>query len=135
RDRDEGDRAAGVAAVEETGAKAFATACDVKDAEQVSKAFDAVKAALGLPEVLVNNAAGNFPVPAEDLSPNGWRAVTQIVLDGTFFCAREFGRRHIAAKTPGSIVNIGAAYSWTGGHGFAHSSAAKAGVQTLTGTP
>jgi NAD(P)-dependent dehydrogenase (short-subunit alcohol dehydrogenase family) len=132
--RDPSHRAAGIEAVEQAGGKAFAIGCDVRDPDQVKAAFDAVEDALGLAGVLVNNAAGNFPVPAEDLSPNGWRAVTQIVLDGTFFCAREFGRRHIAAKTPGSIVNIGAAYSWTGGPGFAHSSAAKAGVKNLTET-
>jgi len=132
--RDEGHRAAGVAAVADVGAKAFATACDVRDADAVAKAFDAVEDTLGLPDVFVNNAAGNFPVPAEDLSPNGWRAVTQIVLDGTFICSREFARRHIEAQTPGSIVNIGASYAWTGGPGFAHSSAAKAGVKNLTET-
>jgi NAD(P)-dependent dehydrogenase (short-subunit alcohol dehydrogenase family) len=93
-----------------------------------------VEAELGLPGVLVNNAAGNFPVPAEDLSPNGWRAVVDIVLNGTFHCSREFGRRHIAAGTPGSIVNVGASYAWTGGPGFAHSAAAKAGVKNLTET-
>jgi len=132
--RDEGHRKAGVDAVEQAGGKAFATACDIRDAEQVKATFDAVEDALGLPGVLVNNAAGNFPVPAEDLSPNGWRAVTQIVLDGTFFCSREFGRRHMAANTPGAIVNIGASYAWTGGPGFVHSSAAKAGVKNLTET-
>jgi NAD(P)-dependent dehydrogenase (short-subunit alcohol dehydrogenase family) len=84
--------------------------------------------------VLINNAAGNFPVPAEDLSPNGWRAVVDIVLNGTFFCSREFARRHIAAESPGSIVNVGASYAWTGGPGFAHSAAAKAGVKNLTET-
>ena len=132
--RDEGHRAAGVAAVEAAGGKAFATACDVRDAAQVAGAFDAIGESLGLPDVFVNNAAGNFPVPAEDLSSNGWRAVTSIVLDGTFNCSREFARRHIAAATPGSIVNIGASYAWTGGPGFAHSSAAKAGVRNLTET-
>ena len=86
----------------------------------------------GLPGVLVNNAAANFPVPAEDMSPNAWRTVVDITLNGTFFCAREFGRRHLAAGTPGSIVNIGASYAWTGGPGFAHSAAAKAGVKNLT---
>ena len=100
----------------------------------MAAAFDAVEAELGLPSVLVNNAAGNFPVPAEDLSPNGWRTVVEIVLNGTFYCSREFGRRHIAAGTPGSIVNIGASYAWTGGPGFAHSAAAKAGVKNLTET-
>ncbi len=132
--RSEEHLAAGVAAVESLGAKAFATSCDIRDAASVAGAFDAVDSAIGLPDVLINNAAGNFPVPAEDLSPNGWRAVTQIVLDGTFFCSREFGRRHIAAGTPGAMVNIGASYSWTGGPGFAHSAAAKAGVKNLTET-
>ena len=126
--------AAGVEAVGSVGAKAVTASCDIRDAASVAGAFDAVEEAVGLPDVLVNNAAGNFPVPAEDLSPNGWRAVTQIVLDGTFFCSREFGRRHIAAGTPGAIVNIGASYSWTGGPGFAHSAASKAGVKNLTET-
>jgi NAD(P)-dependent dehydrogenase (short-subunit alcohol dehydrogenase family) len=132
--RSEEHLAAGVEAVRTVGAKAFSTSCDIRDAASVGTAFDAVEGELGLPDVLVNNAAGNFPVPAEDLSPNGWRAVTQIVLDGTFFCSREFGRRHIAAGTPGTIVNIGASYSWTGGPGFAHSAASKAGVKNLTET-
>jgi NAD(P)-dependent dehydrogenase (short-subunit alcohol dehydrogenase family) len=127
-------RAAGVAAVEAVGGKALGLACDVRDAQQVAAAFDAASAEIGLPDVLVNNAAGNFPVPAEDLSPNGWRTVVEIVLHGTFHCSREFGRRHIAAGTPGAIVNVGASYAWTGGPGFAHSAAAKAGVKNLTET-
>ena len=50
-------------------------------------------------DVLINNAAANFPVPAEDMSPNAWRTVVDITLNGTFFCARELaapapGRRH-----------------------------------------
>jgi NAD(P)-dependent dehydrogenase (short-subunit alcohol dehydrogenase family) len=125
---------AGRAAVEAAGGKAFVTTCDVRDPAAVATAFDATEAALGLPDILINNAAGNFPVPAEDLSPNGWRAVVGIVLDGTFHCSREFGRRHLAAGTGGSIINIGGAYAWTGGPGFAHSAAAKAGVKNLTET-
>ncbi|MEV7546927.1 SDR family oxidoreductase, partial [Streptomyces sp. NPDC089915] len=92
------------------------------------------KAALGPPDVLVNNAAANFPCPAEDLSPNAWRAVVDTTLTGTWFMTREFGRRHLAAGTPGSIVSIGASYAWTGGPGFAHSAAAKAGVKNLVET-
>ncbi len=132
--RDPAHLEAGVAAVQAAGANCFTTSIDIRDAAKVAEAFDTVEAAVGLPGILINNAAGNFPVPAEDLSPNGWRAVTQIVLDGTFFCSREFGRRHIAAKTPGAIINIGASYSWTGGPGFVHSAAAKAGVKSLTET-
>ena len=89
---------------------------------------------LGLPGVLVNNAAANFPVPAEEMSPNAWRTVVDITLNGTFFCAREFARRHLAAGTPGSIINVGASYAWTGGPGFAHSAAAKAGAKNMVET-
>lgn len=132
--RGEEHRAAGVAAVEELGARALGVACDVRKPEEIAAAFDAVEAAFGLPSVLVNNAAGNFPAPAEDLSPNGWRTVVDIVLNGSFFCAREFARRHIAASASGAILNIGASYAWTGGPGFAHSAAAKAGVKNMTET-
>ncbi len=130
--RNDEHRVAGVAAVESVGARAFEFAADIRQPETVAAAFDATEAELGLPGTLVNNAAGNFPVPAEDMSPNAWRTVVDIVLNGTFICSREFGRRHIAAGTPGSIVNIGASYAWTGGPGFAHSAAAKAGVKNLT---
>ena len=132
--RGEEHRTAGVEAVDAAGGRGVGVACDVRDAAQVGAAFDTVEAQLGPVDVLVNNAAGNFPVPAEDLSPNGWRAVTQSVLDGTFFGCRELGRRRIADGHPACIVNVGAAYAWTGGPGFAHSAAAKAGVKNLTET-
>jgi NAD(P)-dependent dehydrogenase (short-subunit alcohol dehydrogenase family) len=108
--------------------------CDIRAPEQIAEAFDNATGAFGLPGVLVNNAAANFPVPAEDMSPNAWRTVVDITLNGTFFCSREFARRHITAGSPASIVNVGASYAWTGGPGFAHSAAAKAGVKNLTET-
>ncbi len=126
--------AAGRDALAEHGTKVMTVLCDIRDPDQVSAAFDAAEADLQLPEVLINNAAANFPVPAEDMSPNAWRTVVDITLNGTFFCAREFARRHMAAGTPGSIVNIGASYAWTGGPGFAHSAAAKAGVKNMVET-
>ena len=118
---------AGRAAIEAVGGRVLAVACDIREPEQIAAAFDATEQEFGLPEVLVNNAAANFPAPAEDLSPNAWRTVIDITLNGTYFCAREFARRHLVAGTPGSIVNVGASYAWTGGPGFAHSAAAKAG--------
>ncbi len=132
--RKEEHRAAGVEAVEKAGGSAIAASCDIRDPEQIAAAFDVVEQAAGLPATLVNNAAGNFPVPAEDMSPNAWRTVVDIVLNGTFNCSREFARRHIAASEPGSIINIGASYAWTGGPGFAHSAAAKAGVKNMIET-
>ncbi|MHB9855225.1 SDR family oxidoreductase [Streptomyces krungchingensis] len=112
------------------GARVTTAVCDIRDAGRVAEVFDRC----GLPDVLVNNAAANFPVPAEDMSPNAWRAVLDITLTGTFLVTREFGRRHLAAGTPGSVVDVGASYAWTGGPGFAHSAAAKAGVSALVRT-
>lgn len=123
---------AGVAAVEAVGATARAFGVDIRDPDAIAAAFDAIEGQLGTVQVLVNNAAGNFPQPAEDISPRGWRAVTDIVLDGTFFCSTEFARRCQAAGQPGVILNIAATYAWTGGPGTSHSAAAKAGVVNLT---
>jgi NAD(P)-dependent dehydrogenase (short-subunit alcohol dehydrogenase family) len=125
---------AGRAAISAIGAPVTTVECDIRDADAVAGAFDAAVEAFGLPGVLVNNAAANFPVPAEDTSPNAWRTVVDITLNGTFLCCREFGRRHLGAGTRGSIINVGASYAWTGGPGFAHSAAAKAGVKNLTET-
>jgi NAD(P)-dependent dehydrogenase (short-subunit alcohol dehydrogenase family) len=125
---------AGRAAMEELGAPVEVVACDIRDPEQITAAFDAAEAAFALPDVLINNAAANFPVPSEDMSPNAWRTVVDITLNGTFFVTREFARRHITAGTPGSVVDVGASYAWTGGPGFAHSAAAKAGVKNMVET-
>jgi NAD(P)-dependent dehydrogenase (short-subunit alcohol dehydrogenase family) len=122
------------AALRELGAPVECVECDIRDADAISAAFDRVEQRFGLPGVLVNNAAANFPSPTEDLSPNAWRTVIDITLNGTYLMCREYGRRLLGAEQPGSIVNIGASYAWTGGPGFAHSSAAKAGVKNLTET-
>jgi NAD(P)-dependent dehydrogenase (short-subunit alcohol dehydrogenase family) len=113
----------------------FAVQADVRDPDALAAAFDAAEEALGPLTTLVNNAAGNFLVRADELSPNGWRAVVGIVLDGTFFCSRELGRR-VAARggANAQIVNLVASYAWTGGPGTVHSAAAKAGVVNLTRT-
>jgi NAD(P)-dependent dehydrogenase (short-subunit alcohol dehydrogenase family) len=121
-------------ALEDIGKGVLTVGCDIRDPEQISGAFDSATERFGIVEVLINNAAANFPVPAEDMSPNAWRTVVDITLNGTFFCAREFARRHLAAGSPGSIVNVGASYAWTGGPGFAHSAAAKAGVKNMVET-
>jgi len=126
--------AAGAEAVAATGAAVATVACDIRDPEAIAAAFDAAEGAFGLPGVLVNNAAANFPSPVEDLSPNAWRTVVDITLNGTFLCSREFGRRHLTAGSPASILNVAASYAWTGGPGFAHSAAAKAGVVNLVET-
>ena len=126
--------AAGRTAIEALGAEVEVVECDIRDADAVAAAFDAAEERFGMPRVLVNNAAANFPSPAEDLSPNAWRTVVDITLNGTFLVSREFARRHLAAGSTASIVNVGASYAWTGGPGFAHSAAAKAGVKNMVET-
>lgn len=112
------------------GTRVSSAVCDIRDPLRIAEVFDGH----ALPDVLVNNAAANFPVPAEDMSPNAWQSVVDITLTGTFLMTREFGRRHLAAGTPGSVIDVGASYAWTGGPGFAHSAAAKAGVESLVRT-
>ena len=125
-------REAGASAVDDAGGRGLGIDCDVRSSESVAEAFEAVEAEVGTVGVLVNNAAGNFPALAEEMSAGAWRSVTSIVLDGTFHASTEFARRAIAAERTGSILNIGATYSWTGGPGTSHSAAAKAAVWNLT---
>jgi NAD(P)-dependent dehydrogenase (short-subunit alcohol dehydrogenase family) len=131
--RDEEHRDAGVTAVTAAGGTAIGVGLDVREPDSVIAAFTAAESTFGSAvSVLVNNAAANFPVAAADLSPNGWRAVERIVLDGTFFCSQELHRRAVAGQQPAAIVNIATTAAMTGGPGMAHSAAAKAGVISLT---
>jgi NAD(P)-dependent dehydrogenase (short-subunit alcohol dehydrogenase family) len=121
----------GKAVVEEVGGKAIMAKMDVRNPDEISAAFDKIEAEAGPVDVFLNNAAGNIPGLAEDLSPRAFKAVTGIVLEGAYFCMREFARRAIPAKRPGAILNIGAHTVWTGGPGQALSAAAKSGVHNL----
>jgi len=107
---------------------------DIREPEVSAGLVEECMSRFGRIDCLVNNAAGNFVVKAEDLSPNGWRAVTSIVLDGSFLCARAAGRRMIESGEGGAIVSVIASYAWTGGPGTVHSAAAKAGVMAMTKT-
>ena len=125
--------AQGAAELRGKGAKVLEVPTDVRVPDQVDRLVDAVRREYGRLDVLVNNAAGNFIAPAEKITPNGWRAVVGIVLDGTFFCSRAALPLLRQSPTP-SIVNIVASYAWMAGPGTAHSAAAKAGVLALTRT-
>jgi hypothetical protein len=106
---------------------------DVREAPEVQRAASEVLDRHGQVDLLVNNAAGNFVCPSERLSANAWRSVLGIVLDGTFYCSRDFGRAMLAKKR-GVMLNVVATYAWTGMPGVAHSASAKAGVLALTKT-
>ena len=123
-----------IALVEDDGGVGHAKPTDVRDPEQVDALVADAVSRFGRVDVLVNNAAGNFVVHAEDLSPNGWRAVVGIVLDGGFLCSRAVGRRLIEQGEGGAILSVLASYAWTGGPGTVHSAAAKAGLLAMTRT-
>src|SRR5262245_59421504 len=95
-----------VQAIRGASGTAFAVPCDVRDPEAVRAAVDAVEAALGPVDQLVNNAAGNFLCASEDLSPHAFDAVVKIVLYGSFHCTRELGRRLIDREQGGDVLSM-----------------------------
>ena len=107
---------------------------DVRDADAVEAMAAKIDADHGRIDFLVNNAAGNFIVPSEQLSVNGWNSVIGIVLNGTFYCTSAVGKRMIAKKSGGAMLNVIANYAWTGAPGVVHSASAKAGVLAMTQT-
>ncbi|MBL8840291.1 MAG: SDR family oxidoreductase [Planctomycetes bacterium] len=121
------------AALAATGCDVLAVPTDVTRPGSVEALVEQACARFGRIDVLVNNAAGNFLCPAEELSPAGFKVVIDIALNGVFYCSRAVGKRMLA-RGSGRIVNVVAAYAWTGGPGTIHSAAAKAGVVALTKT-
>lgn len=124
----------GARTLQEDGSVVTTVSTDIRDPRQVDAMVQHAVETFGQVDMLVNNAAGNFICRAEELSPNGWNAVVNIVLNGSFYCARAVGRHLIARGAPGSIVSILANYVWTASPGTVHSAAAKAGVMAMTRT-
>ncbi|WP_043933504.1 2,4-dienoyl-CoA reductase [Bacillus sp. EB01] len=118
----------------EIGGRILTIEMDVRSIEDVSRMVKKTADEFGSIDFLVNNAAGNFICPAEKLSPNGWKSVIDIVLNGTFYCSREVGSYWIEKKIQGRIINMVATYAWGAGAGVIHSAAAKAGVLSMTRT-
>ncbi len=117
----------------QTGRRALAIKTDVSEDDSVKSLFKQVDLRFGRVDMLINGAAANFVRPSEILTPVRWRKVVDIVLNGSFYCALEAGRRMLA-RGDGAIVNLIASYAWTGAPGFAPSAAAKGGVLALTRT-
>lgn len=122
---------------EATGSEVLGMACDVRDYEAVEGFVAAAADRFGKITGLVNNAAGNFLAQTEKLSPNAFRTVVDIVLQGTFHSTLAFGRRVIeqaeeSEKQGGTILSIVTTYAWTGSAFVVPSAAAKAGVLAMT---
>ena len=118
--------------IDPSGERVLAHPADVRDFTQVEALVGAVEARFGGVDVLVNNAAGNFLAPTEDLSPNGFDAVVRTVLHGTFHCTLAVGRRMIERGRGGNMLNVATTYAWTGSAFVVPSAAAKAGVLAMT---
>ena len=124
-----------IAVVEEitaAGGSAFFKVCNIREEDSVQALFADVLDARGQVDGLVNNAGGQFVSPAEAISKNGWHAVIETNLTGTFLMCREAYNRGMGARG-GAIVNI-VSEMWRGFPGMAHSGAARAGVVNLTQT-
>jgi citronellol/citronellal dehydrogenase len=109
----------------------LALRCDIREPEQVTRFVDEVLAECGKIDVLINNAGGQFPSPAAQLSPRGWEAVVRNNLNGTFFMTREVATRAMIPARRGRIVMVTAMVA-RGFPGMAHTGAARAGVENLT---
>jgi NAD(P)-dependent dehydrogenase (short-subunit alcohol dehydrogenase family) len=116
---------------ERTGGKIHAHPCDVRDAAAVEEMIAAIWAE-GPLDVLMNNAAGNFLARTEELSLGAFQSVIGIVLMGTLHTTMACGRRWLAAKRGGVVLNITTTYTTTGSAYVVPSAVAKAGVQALT---
>ena len=105
--------------------------CDVRSLEAVDQMIESIWKE-GPLDILVNNAAGNFIARTEELSPNAWQSVINIVLMGTLHCTMACGRRWLAAKHPGTMLSISATYAPVGSAYVVPSAVSKAGVEALT---
>ncbi len=118
---------------ERLGADVLTIPLDVRHPEAFRDAAAQVADGLGSLDILVNNAAGNFYTPSEDLSANAWRAVVEIDLFGTFYgCQAAFPL--MREQGFGRIISTSMTLHYRGWPRMAHATAAKAGVDALTRT-
>lgn len=123
---------AAVGLIEKAGRKAAGFPADVREFEALSGAIASAVEKFGKIDIVVCGAAGNFPAPATGMSANGFKAVIDIDLLGTFNTVRA-AFEHL--KKPGaSVINISATQAFTPMAFQAHVCAAKAGVDMLTRT-
>jgi citronellol/citronellal dehydrogenase len=119
--------------IEALGQKAVTISCDIRNADQVNSSVAKVVKHFGRIDILFNNAGGQFIKPSIDMSPNGWNAVINTNLSGTFFMSQQVAKQAMIPQKSGLIVNM-IINMWRGIPAAAHSGAARAGVDNLTKT-
>ncbi|HSH90270.1 MAG TPA: SDR family oxidoreductase [Ramlibacter sp.] len=114
------------------GGKVLPVVADVRDYAAVEAAVTRTKAEIGPIDVMVAGAAGNFLCPAEHLSPNGFKTVIEIDLQGAFHASRAAFEQ--LKQTRGSVIFISAGQA-SSPHAYqAHVGAAKAGIDIMMKT-
>lgn len=107
---------------------------DVTDSAAVTQAADSIASRYGRIDILVNNAGiARSETNAEDVTDEHWLNVLDVNLNGTFWCARAFGR-HMLSQKSGVIVNVGSMSGFIVNRpqGQCYYNASKAAVHHLT---
>jgi citronellol/citronellal dehydrogenase len=107
-----------------------AETCDVREEHEVERLVEAVLERHGRIDLLVNNAGGQFLAPAEAITPNGFRAVVRLNLEGTWLMTHAVATKAMIPRGGGKVVSITLS-PHHGLPGMAHSSAARAAVENL----
>ncbi len=118
---------------EAEGFECLAVPCDVREPDQVERVIRAIIERYGRLDIVVNNAAGNFPAPIASISYNGFKSVVAIDLLGTYNVSKAAFEAYLKDHG-GNIVNITAPFAHWGPSFQAHVAAAKTGVEALTRT-
>jgi NAD(P)-dependent dehydrogenase (short-subunit alcohol dehydrogenase family) len=132
--RDAEQLALAASRLRERGISCAFASLDIRDQPAVDAFFERVVAENGRFDGLVNNAGGQFTSPAEELTPNGWRSVVDLNLNGTWWCTSAAGRQMIALQNGGRILNLVVSFADRSAAGMVHSGAARAGVVHMTRT-
>jgi len=114
-----------------TGNEVVPIQCDIRDATAVTSTIDSCVEKVGLPNVVINNAAGNFISPTERLSANAFKTIIDIVLNGTAHLTLDVGKRMIKQETGGVFLSITTHYVYEGSGYVVPSACAKSGVETM----
>jgi NAD(P)-dependent dehydrogenase (short-subunit alcohol dehydrogenase family) len=130
--RSVGKLAETVAEITAQGGQAIAVRLDVTDAASVKAAFDEIEAALGVADVIVNNAGMAVSRPLLQQTEADWDTVLDTNLKGAWLVAQEAAKRLVAARLPGSIVNIASITGERVAGAVAPYCTSKAGVMHLT---
>ena len=121
-----------VSDIEEAGGVAEGIQCNVRDYEAVQAFFEEAEDRQGPVTRLVNNAAANFLAPTEDISPNGFDAIVQTNLYGSFYCTQACGQRWLERDAEGVVLSIATTYAETGSAYVVPSAMSKAGIVAMT---